>query len=184
MERIFILHIGSKYRCRNAFCLRHEEDYTRHSSVVTIEPLIHWATFKPMLGGSISSGKIRMFTRSGEKLDDLLWTQAVRRFTPTDLEAYCLECLEHFMSMGVEAWTLLDGLQGHSTVSSPAIIMTPYETLLQSPGAIQTENDLSSARKNVESKYGVPNEGASSPSDSISSDESFDSSDVVSSWPL
>jgi hypothetical protein len=72
--------------------------------LVTIEPLIHWGTVTPATDNFLCHGRVLAFRRDGEKCDDPLWTQAIKRLVPQFPTTYCSQCLDMMMDWRTAAW--------------------------------------------------------------------------------
>jgi hypothetical protein len=102
-NHIFVLHKTSMSSCEMPNCLTRSNKQPFTSSIVTIEPLIHWGTVTPVIDVILCHGRVLAFKRDGKSCDDPLWTLAVKRFTPQHPTSYCTECLEMLMDKR-DAW--------------------------------------------------------------------------------
>jgi len=96
-NHIFIVRDGGWGACELRACQPLSNDRITHSTIITIEPLIHWGTVTAITDTLVCGGRIQAFCRDGEKSTDPLWTLAVKRFTPEHPATYCAGCLELIM---------------------------------------------------------------------------------------
>ena len=76
--------------------------------ILTLEPLIHWATVTLAADFTLCRGRVQAFRRNAEKCDDPLWTHAIKKCTPKNAPSYCSDCLEMLMDNRVPIMESLD----------------------------------------------------------------------------
>jgi hypothetical protein len=97
------VHSESSRRCELRACQTGPAVNPSLSTIITVEPLIHWGTLTADLDTFARGSKIQAFRRDGEKSSDPLWTLVIKRFTPELPTAYCADCLELLMDNSGDA---------------------------------------------------------------------------------
>ncbi|OAL04859.1 hypothetical protein IQ06DRAFT_213093, partial [Phaeosphaeriaceae sp. SRC1lsM3a] len=92
-NHIFICSDTGNGVCELSFCPSRSNDSPRSRPIITMEPLIHWATVTPANDTSTKCDHVQVFQRNGEKCADPLWTQAITKLVPQHPASYCLDCL-------------------------------------------------------------------------------------------
>jgi hypothetical protein len=89
-------------------------------TIVTMEPIIHWATVAPA-ETLLCCGRIMTFRRNGEKCDDPLWTQVIKKLVPQYPTAYCEGCLNMLVDHATEIMAMIEkkGATSFKTVNTP-----------------------------------------------------------------
>jgi hypothetical protein len=122
VNHIFVLRKKASSACEIGACLiLPNKDAT--SSLVTIEPLIHWGTVTPATDTLLCHGRVLAFRRDAEKHDDPLWTQAIKKLVPQSPVTYCIECLDKMMDWREKTWASTESLEGpwFTAVNDPLI---------------------------------------------------------------
>ncbi|KAL5116129.1 hypothetical protein ACEQ8H_006026 [Pleosporales sp. CAS-2024a] len=101
--------------CEFPACLTRAKAGDFASLVVKLEPLIHWGTVTPATNVLLCRGRAPVFRRDGEKCQDALWTQVIKKLIPSEAPAYCLGCLDMLMNNRVLIMDHLNTLQSSST---------------------------------------------------------------------
>ncbi|KAH7389817.1 hypothetical protein BKA66DRAFT_581428 [Pyrenochaeta sp. MPI-SDFR-AT-0127] len=107
-EHIFVLRDSSQICCQGIICQKEKGKHTTHAHIVVLEPLLDWGSVTPTNDVLIARGKVLVFRRNGEKMQDPHWTQISKRLIPQKPLAFCVECLERLMNSRVKAWKILD----------------------------------------------------------------------------
>ncbi|KAH8731684.1 hypothetical protein GQ44DRAFT_755752 [Phaeosphaeriaceae sp. PMI808] len=103
LDHIFIVCKKTQSTCAIPDCRTLSGQRPLSSSIVVIEPLIHWGTVTPAVDIVLGHGRVQAFRRSGEKRHDPLWTEAIMRLSPPNPLAYCFGCLDMLMMWRMEA---------------------------------------------------------------------------------
>lgn len=130
-KHIFVVGDGVPRTCELRACQELLIQTAESSTVVTLEPLVHWGTVTA--NTYTSSSKIQIFRRDGEKWSDPLWTLAAKCFIPDHPTAYCLSCLEMLMANRADARAAMKKPYTSSFISindfdAPSLIWKPFQT--------------------------------------------------------
>jgi hypothetical protein len=117
-NHIFIIHDGKTSACELPTCPTPSNDQLSPPTMLAIEPLIHWGTVTAVTEKLTCRALVQAFRRDGEMCSDLLWTLAMKRFTPEHPTTYCENCLELLMDKRIEAWELA---KRHETLRFTAV---------------------------------------------------------------
>lgn len=135
-NHIFVLGAKIPRPCEFPSCASRSDNQPRSSTIVTIEPLIHWGTVTPAADVQLCRGSTQAFRRNGEKCDDPLWTQAIKAYRPQHPTSYCSDCLNMLLDIRATTW---DALQQNPASSFTAINSSPVH-VIQTLGVNGTSN--------------------------------------------
>jgi hypothetical protein len=108
-KHVFIVHDKSNKVCNNTTCPHQREGAQKQADrprIITLERLFDWGTLKPVSDLHIAKGRIFPFRRNGEKMDDPLWFQEMKKLLPKNPPTYCVQCLEEAMARRAEDWSI------------------------------------------------------------------------------